>query len=173
MAEPKQDDQTVTPEGDPVAALPEGVAVRELKTHIDDRGALWELLDPRWEFSDDPLTYAYAFEVRPGKVKAWNVHREHEDRYTMLHGELVVVLYDDRPESPTQGLVSEVFMSQYHRSALRIPIGVWHGVHNIGQTTATLVNFPTALYHHERPDKFRLPVDSPEIPYTFKTSLGW
>ena len=101
------------------------------------------------------------------------MHRAHEDRYALLYGELVVVLYDDRPDSATEGLVSEVFISEYRRGALNIPIGVWHGVHNIGEKTAVVVNFPTALYNHENPDKFRLPIDSPEIPYTFKTSRGW
>ncbi len=173
MSDPKRDVQTVTPDGETIGKLPDGARLRNLKTHVDDRGALWELFDPRWGSDEMPLTYAYVFEVRPSKIKAWNVHREHEDRYAMLYGELVVVLYDDRGESSTKGLVSEVFMSEYHRSALSIPIGVWHGVHNIGEKTATVVNFPTALYNHENPDKFRLPADSSEIPYTFKTSLGW
>ena len=173
MSDPKRDQQTVSPEGVPTAALPEGVRFRETRTHVDDRGALWELFDPRWGFHDEPLTYSYCFEVRPGKIKAWNVHRAHEDRYAILYGELVVVLYDDRPDSVTNGLVSEIFFSEYRRGALSIPIGVWHGVHNIGEKTAVVVNFPTALYNHENPDKYRLPIDSPEIPYTFKTARGW
>ena len=142
---PERDRQTVTPEGETIATLPQGVRFRETRTHVDDRGSLWELFDPRWGFHEAPLTYSYCFEVRPGKIKAWAIHREHEDRYAMLYGELVVVLYDDRPDSDTRGLVSEVVLSEYRRGILNIPIGVWHGLHNIGQRTAAMVNFPTAL----------------------------
>ena len=71
MTEPIRDQQTVSPGGVSTAALPEGVRFRETGTHIDDRGALWELFDPRWDFHDEPLTYSYCFEVRPGKIKAY------------------------------------------------------------------------------------------------------
>jgi len=47
--------------------------------------------------------FAYVFTLRPGVVKGWGMHLEHEDRYFILHGELEVVMYDDRPASPTAG----------------------------------------------------------------------
>jgi dTDP-4-dehydrorhamnose 3,5-epimerase len=50
--------------------------------------------------------FAYCFTVRPGMIRGWGVHREHEDRYAILFGDMEVVLYDDRPESSTRGLVS-------------------------------------------------------------------
>ena len=38
---------------------------------------------------------------------------------------------------------------------------------SILETTATVVNFPTRPYLHEKPDKYRLPIDTPLIPFKF------
>ncbi|MDH3606326.1 MAG: dTDP-4-dehydrorhamnose 3,5-epimerase family protein [Acidimicrobiia bacterium] len=171
--EPVRDQQTVTKDGEQIAALPVGAVFRPTVTQVDDRGSLWELLDPRWGAHPDPIVYAYSVTWRPGKIKAWAIHRNHDDRYAVLFGELLVVMYDVRPESPTHGMVSELVLSEYRRGLLTIPVGVWHGTQNIGTTDAAVVNFPTEPYDHEHPDKYRLPVGTPEIPYTFPTSSGW
>ena len=36
-----------------------------------------------------------------------------------------------------------------------------------------VVNFPTIQYDHSAPDKLRLPLDTPEIPYRFEDRPGW
>ena len=41
---PKQDVQTVTPEGVPIHRLIHGVVIRPAVTHTDDRGTLWDLV---------------------------------------------------------------------------------------------------------------------------------
>lgn len=63
--------------------LTEGVSFREVPTHIDGRGSVFELYDPRWAWHAEPLVFAYCFTIRPGMVKGWNLHKEHEDdRYS-------------------------------------------------------------------------------------------
>jgi hypothetical protein len=47
-AEPPRDRQTVTAAGDSLAELPEGVSLRDITTHVDERGAVCELFDLRW-----------------------------------------------------------------------------------------------------------------------------
>ena len=44
----KQDVQTVTPMGEPVERLPVGVIFHDVVTHVDGRGSMVELFDPRW-----------------------------------------------------------------------------------------------------------------------------
>lgn len=51
------------------------------------------------------------------------------------------------------------------------PPGVYHGVRNVGKDDAWFVNMPSTPYRHEDPDKYRLPLDSPDIPFRFK-ALG-
>jgi len=172
MPSPVQDKMTVTSSGETVAKLPAGVTFHEITTHVDDRGTVCELFDPRWGWTKDPMVFAYTYTVRPGIIKGWSVHKKHEDRYCILYGEMEVVLYDDRPESPTKGLVAKVVLSEYRRRLMNIPIGIWHAVRNIGTKDVVVVNFPTTPYEHEDPDKYRLPVNTDKIPYKFENARG-
>ena len=108
MIQSVRDPQTVTPEGELLAPLPEGVTFHEVTTHVDDRGTVCELYDERWDWHPDPLVFAYTFTIRPGKVKGWGMHKRHEDRYLLLHGEMLCVFYDERDDSSTSGLVATV-----------------------------------------------------------------
>jgi dTDP-4-dehydrorhamnose 3,5-epimerase len=168
MTGPTRDQQTVTASGDRLAELPEGVTFRDAVTHVDDRGSVCELFDDRWEWHPDPLVFAYMFTLRPGMVKGWGMHREHDDRYFLLEGDLEVVLYDEREDSPTLGLLAKVYLTPHRRGLLNIPRGVWHANHNIASRDVIVVNFPTTPYDHAAPDKYRLPLDTDRIPHRFE-----
>lgn len=173
-ATPQHDRPTVGPDGEQLGALPDGVRVRDLITHTDDRGTLFELYDPAWGFHDAPLVYSYVATMRPGVTKGWALHERHDDRYTLLYGALEVVLYDVRPASPTFALVATVVLAEHRRQLLCIPAGVWHADRNIGDREAVIVNFPTSPYDKQQPDKQRLPLDTPEIPHRFPPgTVGW
>jgi dTDP-4-dehydrorhamnose 3,5-epimerase len=167
MADLARDVPTVSSTGDRLARVPEGVTFRDAVTHVDDRGSVCELFDPRWGWTDDDLVFSYVFTLRPGMVKGWGMHREHEDRYFILYGELELVLYDGREDSPTHGLVSEIYLTEHRRQLMNIPTGVWHANRNVGMNDVTVINFPTKPYDHENPDKYRLPIDTDQIPYAF------
>lgn len=173
MSEPIQDKATVTPGGVRLNSLPAGVTLHDVVTHVDDRGSVCEMFDLRWKWHDDPVEFVYMFTVRPGMVKGWGLHKLHEDRYFILAGEMEVVLYDERPESPTKGLVSKIVLSHFRRQLVNIPPGIWHADHNIGTTDAIIVNFPTIQYNHASPDKYRLPLDTDRIPHKFPGHSGW
>ncbi len=168
-----RDGKTVTPEGKSCARMVHGVNMRDLVLHTDDRGTVCEMYDPRWGFHPAPLVFTYFYTVRPGWVKGWAMHKLHEDRYCMMQGEMKLVLYDAREDSPTFGLVQEIFLSEHRRQLLSIPTGVWHADQNIGDRDALVVNFPTIQYDHESPDKYRLPVGTPLIPYDFGPLKGF
>lgn len=168
----RRDVQTVTAEGESVGPVPEGVRFHDVITQVDDRGTLTELFDPRWRWHPDPLVHAYTMTIRPGVVKGWGMHKEHEDRYFILDGEMLVVLYDERPNSPTYGLVSEIPLTEHRRRLMNIPAGVWHADRNIGAKDVRVINFKTKLYDHEKPDKYRLPLNNDRIPYRFEGVRG-
>ena len=174
MTEIRRDVQTVDAHGRRLAPLPEGVVLRDLITHTDERGTVCELYDPRWGVDPSDLVFAYMFTIRPGQAKGWGMHREHEDRYAFLDGELELVLYDAREDSPTVGLESRIFLSALHRKLLIIPRGVWHAERNPGLVDTRVVNFPTIQYDHTNPDKYRLPLDTDELPVTLGPGwVGW
>ena len=159
---------SVTSDGERLRTLPEGVTVREVITHVDQRGSLCELIDERWEGVDEPITSSYLWTIRPGVIKGWSIHREKADRYVLLFGEVQLVLYDERPGSPTEGVVTELVLTDLRRQTVRIPAGVWHAVRGLGGRDSVLVNFPTALYEHGDPDKYGMDVDNDVIPFRFE-----
>ena len=106
-------------------------------------------------------------------MKGWNLHKEHEDRYVVLQGEMEVVYFDPRPDLPTYGEVCKVTMSGHRRQLVTVPKFVWHADHNIGTTDVVALNYPTTPYTHENPDKYRLPLDTDLIPYSFGDARGW
>src|SRR5947207_14752422 len=118
-----RDSGTVTSRGENISRLPDGVTVWDVTTHVDERGTVCEMFDSRWNWHPAPLVFAYTFSLRPGMIKGWGMHQFHEDRYFILFGELLLVLYDDRPSSPTNGLVAKVAMSEYRRQLINIPAG--------------------------------------------------
>jgi dTDP-4-dehydrorhamnose 3,5-epimerase len=167
-----RDSATVTSEGRSTSSLPEGVVLRDLVTHLDERGTVCELLDPRWKWHPDPLVFAYTFSIRSGMIKGWGMHKTHDDRYSLLSGELLLVLFDDRAGSGTRGQVFRIVLSAFHRQLINIPAGVWHANQNVGSDDVIVVNFPTAPYDHAHPDKYRLPINTDKIPYHFDVGRG-
>ena len=173
LASAVRDRQMARPDGSLVRRLIEGVHIKPLTTQVDGRGWITELYDPRWNWHAEDLVFAYTFSIRPGFVKGWNLHKEHEDRYALIQGDMEVVLYDPRPESSTYGDVCRIVLSEHQRSIVNIPRNVWHADHNIGSKDLVVVNFPTSPYDHANPDKYRLPIDTDLIPYSFGDAKGW
>ena len=66
LAAAVKDQQTVTSEGESLDCLIEGSVFREAPTHLDERGSVVELFDPRWQWHPDPLVFAYSFTIKPG-----------------------------------------------------------------------------------------------------------
>ena len=172
LAAARRDREMATPEGQPVRTLIDGMHIRPLTTHVDQRGSVMEIFDPRWNWHAEPLVFSYCFTIRPGVVKGWSLHREHEDRYAILHGEMELVVFDPRPESPTCGSISRVVLSERQRCLVNVPKNVWHADHNIGTTDVLVVNFPTTPYDHANPDKYRLPIGTDLIPFSFGAATG-
>jgi dTDP-4-dehydrorhamnose 3,5-epimerase len=172
LAAARRDRQTVSPTGEPVRRLTEGVSIRDLTTIADERGSVTELYDRNWNWHPDPLVFSYAFTIRPGYAKGWNLHKEHDDRYAILQGEMALILFDPRPGSSTCGEVCKIVLSEHHRQLVNVPRFVWHADHNIGTKDVLAFNFPTAPYDHANPDKYRLPLDTDLIPYSFGDVRG-
>ena len=143
----------------------EGVKIKPLKVIPDERGRLMELLrsdDQEFfiQFGQVYMTTAY-----PGVVKAWHYHKRQTDNFAVVHGMMKVVLYDNRPDSPTHGEVNEFFMGIHNPLLLQIPPLVLHGFKCIGETEGIVINIPTTLYNYKAPDEHRIDPHSKEIPY--------
>jgi len=161
----------VTAAGESVLRTIGGVVVHTPVTHVDHRGWVFEVHNGEPALGDEPVVWAYADMVRPGQVKGWARHELKVDRYTLVAGELLVLLYDGRAGSATHGLTQRLVLSCAGARQVRIPVGVWHLLANIGTGEAHFVNLPTEPYHHEAPDRILLPWDTDELPVDVRAHL--
>jgi dTDP-4-dehydrorhamnose 3,5-epimerase len=148
----------------------EGVQVKQLEKHVDERGYLMELLR-----SDDTVFdrfgQCYVSLNYPGVVRAWHYHKKQDDHFVVVSGTCRVGLFDMREGSPTRGEVNEFFLGSDNNILLKIPVGVAHGYKTIGVEPSLLLNFPTEVYDPKEPDEHRLSWDTEEIPFNWEAEF--
>jgi dTDP-4-dehydrorhamnose 3,5-epimerase len=149
----------------------EGVEIKQLTKHADERGSLMELLR-----CDDAIFrkfgQAYVSLNYPGVVRGWHYHKKQDDHFAVVKGMAKVALYDAREGSSTQGEVDEFFLGEQNNILLKIPMGVMHGYKTVGAEPSLLINFPTEPYDPQEPDEYRLPWDTDQIPYDWAIKMG-
>jgi len=158
------DGRTTTDDGTAITADIDGVVANRLTVHADHRGRLFEVHSRSLPNYDTPVVHAYTFTVRPSFIKGWGLHLEKDDRYTIITGEVLTVLFDARRASPTYERTARFVLGPTGHQQLRIPAGVWHATINLGSEEAFLLNMPTQPYVHAAPDRVTLPWDTDRIP---------
>ncbi len=142
----------------------DGVRIRPLVAHADDRGSLTEVLRSDWpEF--ERFGQAIVTVNLPGVIRGWHWHRHQTDVIVVISGVAVIPLYDAREGSPTRGTVEEHLSDERQRFALFVPPGVYHGYKTLGASPAVILNFPSRTYDPQRLDEERVAHDDPAIPY--------
>jgi dTDP-4-dehydrorhamnose 3,5-epimerase len=149
-----------------------GVRIERLVQHDDHRGSLMPFLNFGSPFWSEPIVYGYRYTVRPGRIKGWGMHRRQTDRYFVESGNLRVVLFDGRDDSPDKGHFCQFFFSSSSPGLLLIPPGVWHASQNWGRTLVRVANFPTVRYDAKDPDKYRIDPHSGAIPFDWSLRDG-
>ncbi|HVI50683.1 MAG TPA: dTDP-4-dehydrorhamnose 3,5-epimerase family protein [Candidatus Sulfotelmatobacter sp.] len=140
----------------------DGVSIIRLKRVPDDRGSVMRMLR-----TDDPhykgFAEVYFSTVNPGGVKGWKRHNEMTMNVAVPVGHLLYVLYDDRPDSLTKGMVQEIDMGPHDYKMVVIPPGLWTGFKCLSETLTLVANCPSILYRPGEADD--LPPSDPSIPY--------
>lgn len=149
--------------------LIEGVEIKKLEKHADERGILCELFRKDWSIFKE-FVMAYFSVTYPGVVRAWHRHprTKQEDYLCILQGMAKVVIYDQREDSTTKGIINEFFIGEDNMVLLKIPGECWHGFKAVGTKLVVLINFPTKLYNYKNPDEERLAPNTDKIPYDWK-----
>jgi len=142
----------------------QGVEIKQLARHADERGFLMELLR-----SDDAIFtkfgQCYVSMNYPGVIRAWHWHKKQDDFFVVMKGMIKVGLYDMREGSPTRGEVGEFYLGDNNNIMLKIPVGVVHGYKTVGTEPSLLINFPSEVYNPQEPDEYRLPWNTDQIPF--------
>jgi dTDP-4-dehydrorhamnose 3,5-epimerase len=139
--------------------LIDGVEVKDLVTHADERGFFREIIRETDSFFDHFGQWSHSL-MYTGTAKAWHIHKEQTDWWYAI-GSLKVALYDLRPESPTSGHMLEMFLGDRFAKCLKIPPGVAHGCRALELTH--LLYLTSNVYNPG--DEGRRPHDDREIGY--------
>jgi len=87
------------------------VELQDLAVIPTDGGPVMHMMRPASPLFGE-IGEVYFSEVEPGCVKAWKCHTRQTQRFAVPVGQLKIVLYDDRPESPTRGRIMEVLLGR-------------------------------------------------------------
>jgi dTDP-4-dehydrorhamnose 3,5-epimerase len=165
----RKDPQLITSDWQKLDEMIEGVSVREVLHVPRDHGVITEVFRPEWDPTGLPVVHIYQSRLYPGALGAWSCHAQNIDRLFVNQGNIKVVLYDSREESKTRGTLNELYAGDARPCLIVLPPGIWHGLQNLGAQEALVLNMPTNPYNYEDPDHYRLPFDTNEIPYSWKS----
>jgi dTDP-4-dehydrorhamnose 3,5-epimerase len=147
----------------------DGVVVAERRQIVDERGKIMHMLR-----ADDAEFAAfgevYFSVVNPGVIKAWHIHKEMTLNYACPVGQIKLVLFDDRPRSPTRGELMEIFLGPDAYRLVQVPPGVWNGFKGVATAPSLVCN--CATLPHDPAEIERLPHDAPDIPYDWSVRHG-
>jgi len=147
----------------------DGVTVKPLRRIADERGCVMHMLR-RDDDLFEQFGEIYFSMVYPGVIKAWHLHKKMTLNYAVIKGMVKLVLYDDRPSSPTKGTLMELFTGELDFSLIKIPPGVWNGFKGIGTEPAIVAN--CATIPHDPDEIVRMDPKGDRIPYDWSLKNG-
>ena len=119
-----------------------GVKVVPLRQIPDERGKIMHMLkatDPHFiQFGEIYFSCSW-----PGVVKGWHAHKRMTVNNAVIVGRAKLVLYDGRPDSPTQGEVMELFIGEDNYCLVQIPPGITNGYKAYGDKMVIMGNCAT------------------------------
>ncbi len=146
-----------------------GVETIPLLRIQDERGHVMRMLR-----ADDPhfTTFGeiYFSIIYPGIIKGWHLHSRMTINYAVVQGNIKLVLYDQREESPTFGQIQEIVFGQVNYQLVRVPPGVVNGFTSVGGLGAVVAN--CADIPHDPTEITRIDPFTPTIPYDWKIKHG-
>ena len=140
----------------------DGVRIKKLTTHSDDRGYFRELFRGD-EKIFEAVGQTSATKTYPGVIKAFHWHKYQDDFWYCASGMIRAVLHDLRDGSPTKGETNQYIMGDDAPLGLVIPRGVAHGYQVLGTTSALVLYHATKEYDPKQPDEERIAFDDPAI----------
>jgi dTDP-4-dehydrorhamnose 3,5-epimerase len=151
------------------AGMIKGVQIIPLRTILDERGMVRHMMrstDPHFsEFGE-----IYFSVIFPSAIKAWHVHRKMELNYAVISGNIKLVLYDARNNSPTHGELQEIFMGEDNYVLVQVPPHVVNGFTGVGGEKAIVANCATIPHDPDEIERFD-PFD-PSIGYEWGIRHG-
>lgn len=146
--------------------LIEGVMVKDLKRHPDERGFFEEIIrvnDPFFKEGFGQLSRSY---MHDGVIKAWHVHKTQVDWWFVFQGTMQVALFDMRENSKTKGALVYFEWNEKEDAVLKIPPQVAHGL-KVVSSEAILTYVTSSVYNTE--EEGRVEPNDPQLGFDWNT----
>ena len=139
----------------------DGIIIKELTTHSDERGFFREIIRANDAFFIEGFGQWSHSLMYDGVIKAWHLHRVQTDWWYVVTGVLQIGLCDLRSDSLTYKESMEFLMGDYQKAkVLKIPPGIAHGCKTV-QGPVHLLYMTSHVYNPA--DEIRIAHDDPEI----------
>ena len=148
------------PGGEREERMIHGVSIKELVSHPDDRGFFREVVRDTDAFFGEGFAQWSHSRMERNVVKAWHFHHQQVDWWYVPIGNVDVVLYDLREDSPTYRQKMEFQMGENNPVCTRIPPGVAHGC-KVASDEAHLFYITSKIYNPD--DEGRYPFNTDQI----------
>ena len=147
-----------------MAEVIKDACVIPLTARMDDRGYLIEII--RSVGDGEPHSVAHQInqvylvgDMTRGTIRAFHKHAQLWDWFFISHGSAKFVLKDDRPDSPSYGVMMTVLIGERNPSLLVVPPGVYHGWMSLEDDTQ-MVSVASHAYNRQQPDEVRISPDA-------------
>ena len=151
-----QDKQSVSSDWKLVGRkLIDGVIVKEVRSIVRATRTLTEIWRGDWSAVSQRVDQVFQVVLQPGSISAWHAHGSTTDQLFVASGQLHLILYDSRADSPTNGLLNEFHLSDHRPMLVVVPPRIWHGIINRAAEQAILLNATDSAYSYESPDHWR------------------
>lgn len=147
----------------------DGVIITPLKKISDERGSVMHMLKNTDQVFKS-FGEIYFSSVYPGVIKAWHLHKIMTLNYAVVLGEIKLVLFDPRQDSPTKGQIQEIFTGEKNYCLITVPPGVINGFKGLGTKEAVVANCST--HAHDPAEIIRIDPFSKDIPYSWELKHG-
>ena len=115
------------------------VKITPLKIISDNRGKVMHMLRKDSDVFDK-FGEIYFSTINHESIKAWHLHKESTLNYVCIKGNVKLVLYDDRNESPSKGTLQEIILTPKNYFLVTIPPMIWNGFKGLDKEESIIAN---------------------------------
>tara|TARA_B100000965_G_C19304802_1_gene631776 strand:+ start:142 stop:600 length:459 start_codon:yes stop_codon:yes gene_type:complete len=142
----------------------EGMSVRNLRIIENEKGSVLHMIRSDSEHFKR-FGEIYFSEVMPDTVKGWKKHKKTTQNFVVPVGRIKLVLYDQRPESETFGMITEIELGRNDYKMVTFPPELWYGFKGLSRDKSIIANLID--HPHDPKESESIDINDSLIPYTW------
>jgi len=171
--------ELITLENKDSVKLIKDVVMHPYKVNEDSSGILVETMRKDWTdvYNEGREFFMQYYSETPSGIARdedlWHYHPTiQDDRFSVVKGEIVVAIGDNRQDSETKGLLNLFYINaRKDPYVVLIPRRTLHGFLVVSKESAILINFPTGLYNSA--EEGRIPYKEANVKMLDGTPFSW